>query len=88
MTLKICRTYLCCKIFQHCHFIDYFALTTISFLLYNAVNRERVEVHDSIVAEVDRRVDTIQKKIFKGVFDSLVNLVDSSQVEIDRYIDR
>ena len=56
--------------------------------MYNAVNRERVEVHDSIVAEVDRRVDTIQKKIFKGVFDSLVNLVDSSQVEIDRYIDR
>ena len=68
----------------HCHFIDYFALTTISLLLYNAVNRERVEVHDSIVAEVDRRVDNIQKKIFKGVFDSLVNLVDSSQVEIDR----
>ncbi len=42
--------------------------------------RERVEVHDAIMAEVERRVDRIQQDIYGGVYTGIFNFLQDSQV--------
>jgi hypothetical protein len=42
--------------------------------------RERVEVHDAIMAEVERRVDRIQQDIYGGVYTGIFNFLLDSQV--------
>ncbi|XP_023324335.1 uncharacterized protein LOC111698280 [Eurytemora carolleeae] len=41
--------------------------------------RERVIVHNSIVKEMEVRVDNIQKNIFKTVHDSILHFVEASE---------
>jgi hypothetical protein len=42
--------------------------------------RERVAVHNKILEEVEQRAEQIQKEIFAGVYSSILNFVQDSQV--------
>jgi len=48
--------------------------------------KERVDVHESIRVEVERRVEGIQDQIYKDVYTSILNFVKTSQELVDRTI--